>query len=1773
MSDVDEVRRALSAAQEASAAATDARVRAAAAVRHAEAARAAALRTGDRRALRVAEHDLEEARGAASAAGEARLQAREALAAGLGRAAEVVDPRLLVQGMDPRFPVLLFPVRLETRFMTVAGGVGLGTHLSDLAHVTHSSTPRHQLCVRIFPDTCSVDAFGEELTDTEVRDVRAYWTEVWHAAGDEAGERAAWRALVASHGSGRSAWLVATHRPDNPADQPASPEDPQADPVFTDVDTTPGGWNRAPRARGLPDRFVLVTESGGQHAEHLGRPVPPEVFTGPDPLAPPEDQIRPVDGRLEVPDELAWLVDFDRAVADGLGFRVDLNTDQAQGGFDRVYALGVRVLADAEESATELETLVSHHRFSRAGFSLVPQGAPTNNTEDTPSAHSTLDDPDASFDALRAGPVPLEADPRRRLDGQWFADLLGIDPTVLDGVPHAHGADQRDARAMQSLLWPATMGYLLGTALEPVIDDDTVEHARWFFSRHVRGRGSLPAFRVGRQPYGILATTAFSRSAWLRGPQPDLSGRPGFLVGLQRLLALADAEWDGFVGQVPSLGRGAAPVTDPRATLLGILGLHPSAAEFGYRYAEGIEQLVNKAGLAGWYEDLYQTFLQANLDAPARALLAQMGYDGDERAPLLDLYFHGRYAPLKGPLVDDRPLSESEAVRVWATGDRNYLQWLRDAATTSLDTLRTTTGFLEGAPTTLLFLLARHALTLGYAESARTLYHLAGYEATAVRAMRREPPFVHVDPDGPSESRFAPLYVHDPVISPGRDWTVAAHITDVLRVSPGTRVLRDQVDALELLADASTARLERAFTEHVDTVTHRLDAWQLGMVDLQLELMRGIPQDDVDEQVTAVPGPRGVYLGAYGWLEDVRPRRRPTTTPELPEDLAAVFASGPPLQQDPANGGHLLAPSLNQAVTASVLRNGYLTSASPGDPGAMAVNLPSERVRAALDVLTGMRQGQSLAELLGYIFERSLHDSSGLAEADEFISDLRGAFPLRAGHLQSTAPPEGTSVEAIEARNVVDGLALVKHVEQTGATTYPFGLPSAVLDPSASTAQRTALERAVVALQNLRDAVGDLALAEAVHQAVQGSADRAGAALRSVESGHQPPEPEVVRTPATGSTLTLRVGVHLDPAATASAGATPRALAEPAVDAWLASLLPPPAGVGCQVDWTDPVTGAARTATVTLADLGLSARDVVEVLRGGDQAMTELDDRVALHVLTTAAPRPDAVLRIAYREPGTAAVPMFEVVSLARHLRGVLAAARPLRLTDVIPSGEAAPEHDATAVADRSRLVDVKNVLDPLTADALAYLDKWEPLLDDPETHRAALLAGTDDAVDDAVGLLARGAGLAVGGSGWGQAIASRSAQYARTVARVRERVAAWQVRLDVVDAALLAYDTAGAPSDEERLAELARIEGVLVPALSDPADTPVAQRTAVGSLRAAFAARLAGLEAVSEGPSAGLADLRAALLAHLPLTDWDGEPFEVATTETAMLTLVEDVVATVRTLSAELERRSAAAQDALDAHTAAADASARLEALQTCAEALLGEGFLLVPTFTVPVPAATEWAQALAGVPTLLGHLHGAGRAEPVEDWVHSAARVRPAVRDLEQAGLVARAHGLTEPELVPVQLPYTDGPWLAMEFPPDTDVAGEHLLYTAVYPAEFDPMAPVCGLLVDEWTEVLPVDSATAGLAFHYDQPSSEAPQSLLLVTPASGGRTWTWEDVRQAVPDTMRLARQRAVEPVHVGQGPAARFLPATISAITTRGISMSLLYALNNDVHLATTGDEE
>jgi hypothetical protein len=94
------------------------------------------------------------------------------------------------------------------------------------------------------------------------------------------------------------------------------------------------------------------------------------------------------------------------------------------------------------------------------------------------------------------------------------------------------------------------------------------------------------------------------------------------------------------------------------------------------------------------------------------------------------------------------------------------------------------------------------------------------------------------------------------------------------------------------------------------------------------------------------------------------------------------------------------------------------------------------------------------------------------------------------------------------------------------------------------------------------------------------------------------------------------------------------------------------------------------------------------------------------------------------------------------------------------------------------------------------------------------------------------------------------------------------------------------------------------------------------------------------------------------------------------------------------------------------------------------------------------------------------------------------------------------------------------------------------------------------------LPADTQTTGLAFHFDRPSSEPPQTWLLVVPPTPTAAWTWADIVDALHETLDAARLRAVEPDQLDDTAWARFLPAVVTATSLHPITIGIDYGRVN-----------
>ena len=1767
------------------------------------------------------------------------------------------DPRQGIERLNDSTPILMMPVRLETRFKAV--------------NTTAAADQTNQLWVRIYPDDCWIDTFDPVLTEAEVKSAKAYWISVWHAGGIEDQDNAAWVALATSHGSGRAGWIVQQYQPLNMSAKPSklNPRDViltiatetpllaeeeaatvvfwraiwladgDADKsaaatatlkdlvgqarateivvqyvpgnfsapltagatkatvnltvsqlVFPTVDTKQAAWSRAPKAVFLPDRFVFLgyeTENDETPVVALGNPVPSPLVVGPDPSASEAEQIKhdPA-GNLVMPDELKWMADFDQAVSVGMGLRINLTPVQAARGFKRVLVLGLRLSSDAAAAQTELETLLRHHSFSRSGFAIVPQGTPTNNTEATNSGSGRLDDPNESF-ADRTQPLfTPESVWLDKKDGQWLAEYLGVDPAIFINTHRAGSTDQRTARAMSTALWPATLGYWMESRMAPVFSRDAIEQTREFFTRYVIGGGTCPAIRIGSQPYGILPTTLLSDMAWINQRLPGNDGPvfldKGFphsmLAYLRRLypiLLALDKDFRDLSREVSFVGKSG----DPHAVLLDIVGLHPGSVEWSQRYAESLKTFFNRAnlqGLGGFVEKL----IVAIERIAARAKLQGLGYT-DEKDPLiLDLIFNGSHNRLKGGVIDDVPLSEIAPIRAYTTDGRNYIQWLREAANTSLDALYHQQGFKDDkTPTALLYLFLRHALQLGYHDVSIRLHESVGlYDSVKVLQARVDDPFLHIRSNKVvSESRYEPLYTVAPAITGSNTQSVHEFIGSQIAVLPFARYIREQIDALERLKDEPTARLERAFADHIDCCSYRLDAWMLGLVSYQLTMMRNLHDG------LSAPAQRGIYLGAYAWLEDLDPEKKVVTPVRLTDaDLITHFGNKnePPLMRDSMNQGYIHAPSLNHAVAAAVLRNGFISNASPANRQTMAVNLTSERVRTALSLIEGIRAGQSLSDLLGYQFERGLHDRHDMGEADKYIFKLRKEFPLRADRLRSTKTSEGVPIEAIEARNVINGLAFVEHVKTTNNKLYPFGKTSLPPVTDETEAEANAINAEVDRLLESHDAVADLALSEGVYQAVVGNYDRVASTYDAYARGNFPPEPDIVRTPLNGIGLTHRVALHLTAGTDQNTSPipglamTPRAQAEPALNRWIETTLPPLGQIACVVSFREAATEANQTREITLRQLDLQPADLLQLIRDdSQQVMTELDDRIVRFAVVNCGPRPDTPIAIRYMEKQAAKFTVFEVMPLIRNIRRITTKSRPLEATDLTLMDEAQSKQNNEPFVDKTRLDSVHASLLALRNDIVAFKASLDAPLSDLTNRRGEILANADTYVNDIASLLDRASTFAIPQSGWGFAYDFRRRTYEAMLKQCRALVERWDDRL--LDFNTHLTNAAAATTDEAKFSFLAQAERAISTAITVPLPaTPAAlELILTGSKQPAFVAKRNQFDSIRASTRTSVSLLLNDVRALLPITGFDFAEFTLTPVEDEMVRFAQDVSALTAVIIGEMNRRLSQSSDLFLQHDTSAAPADKVKFLSSAARILLGEDFRIFPEFSLTPSQGDEVANALVSSRNgdLFRYLTAPPEPErdpldfPVDAWLYGIARVREKMFAWEQVVTFATALGRPEPTLDPLQLPFlSDDRWLGLEFPPEQKLNKDRLLYTAHFVTPFNKAVRQCGILIDEWTETIPTSSADTGIAFHYDRPNCEAPQTMLLVTPSEFRGSWRWNDLVGALNETLDFAKRRAIEPKHIDNSPYAPFLPATVVATQVHQLTIAVELGLNNKI---------
>ncbi len=733
-----------------------------------------------------------------------------------------------------------------------------------------------------------------------------------------------------------------------------------------------------------------------------------------------------------------------------------------------------------------------------------------------------------------------------------------------------------------------------------------------------------------------------------------------------------------------------------------MLCLHPVSLNYTYRQSINIARGPNASpamlssnftagdafGPNGLFE-VYKNLMMDGVFYPSFNFIDELFPDADKKKQMDYLYsriqqqfsssrhFGNRFIDItpeiKGPIADVKPLTFTDPLsnNIPKPGSAliNYIQWLLE---NFADTILAGNDPANMPSHSLLFLMLRQSLLQAYQEAAlnifqqekmineadrrligsRYQYHFRKWDFGDKKYYNKYITkwhllFKHVDalPELLRDSSFSTFPFFNYLLS--QNFKSAAHYLDQLLKVPLTSIKPAELNtlkyfdashrvyfeklhtiryALKQLQDLPGAELEMLLGEHVDITTYRLDAWLLSLVNQRLQVQRA-------------KQPKGIYLGAYGYVENLRPDAKKT-------DVTASVKNGFKLKEgtiayhDEDNQGFIHAGSIGQAVTAAVLRSAYATNvAGEDEPNRLSVNLSSARVRMALNLISGMRNGQSVGALLGFQFERGLHERYAEAEMDKFIQPFRKAFPLK----QQVEETAGSS--AVYESLTVDGNAMLqlvfdslkwyelksdKTVGQLLKENNFAALPSPIkqtINVGLGGANINIVTNIIVEeidrMADALDSLGDLATCESVYQIVKGNYVRAAAVLDALAQGKSLPDPQVIETFRSGIVVTQRVLLNLQTNIVGgkntfiqsvgwSSTPTQRAKAEPSLNYWLGSTLGSPANYKCQVVLTDK-NSLQTNLDFSLDELGLQPIDIFQ-LNGNED---ELRNVITFHILNS----------------------------------------------------------------------------------------------------------------------------------------------------------------------------------------------------------------------------------------------------------------------------------------------------------------------------------------------------------------------------------------------------------------------------------------------------------------------------------------------------------------------------------------------------------------------------
>lgn len=1152
--------------------------------------------------------------------------------------------------LESKYPVLLLPVKIETRYVSVIG-VSYNKHL--------------ELWVRIFPDQAFLSSFNPILTVSERKDRVLFKKD---SSIDN------WQVLVEKYGQYRASWIIHISEDDLSAQQSDPPMNHSAS-FFL---------------RWLPDSFKIYLSWRDGAAEK-------EIIHDLNP-------IQDLDGLAFSVEADNWFFDFQKAQEKGLATRIvvpKIESDERVKGdyvkhFKRIIAVGIR-REESDTSTAHVRDLLKSHQYT-SSFSFVNYGTPTNNLKGEVSGHASGARYNARESYIRAKDgVPVQVPERDLEDGflkeqvgqypvshktnaEKFSAAMGFEATDFKHNKHADGAESRLFGLVRKATWFALGGQMLRMLFGNHISNEAHEQLWKFYSEYVDPKGPLPTIKLGKLPYGILPVVHLSEL--LRPDRQNdaiLHGNTQDKINLvlaklyKEWLAMAEAKRpfdQDFVGFDQEEDNYVPRMTDVKDSYIGweselkrVLSMEPHSTSYAIR-------LTELSRIPAWYHNLTATPQSIRTYAAPlvhKLLEKKDGYDHlfekteknvTELVDLFYSFFHNeenaeyteqidgilRHAPVfsleglelspwglesfKRSDHSEEPLLPLSFDDDWyATHYKEFLEELVNGDKENL-------VWYKGELSILVDLLLRsyvQALKLYYRDVYYypTTKHLDGVlehrvifveEANSGRIIEKGALIAEIAAGSEGEVKLHAPFTGtiEKTYYKGTDTYEAGQVlSNDLRIvrmkdEQGLQQMKAEMISIgaqiisaiqDLKKDGGKDHLaiqQQALAEVFDLNSHRLDAWLTAIATQRLDWLReGAPADE------DMPDPQksGLYIGAYGWVEDLQMNKEVVAYKEKDNEFASSDFYD-------AKGGIIHCPTPAQAVTSAMFRQSFSTYVheSEDETGTEAevplgnpftINLTSDRIQKSKQFLEGIRQGQDIKALLGYRFERFLHDN----QCDQFIHPLRRAFPLTVNKAEVATLANGErEVEGFPDLTVVNGLALL---DTTPANPDIQGI-----------LQDEKVQEGIKMVANILDGSADLLFYEAGFHMTQGSFSQAAAAMDAAKGIIEPPQIQAMNSRYPGTSLVHKLAMIFEPPSQTLSDpkSNPRAFLEPVLEQWLLGILGPLKAIACTVWLFDQEgTRLGDPVELSLVDLQLGALDFLQLshtILEEENDASELEQRI-----------------------------------------------------------------------------------------------------------------------------------------------------------------------------------------------------------------------------------------------------------------------------------------------------------------------------------------------------------------------------------------------------------------------------------------------------------------------------------------------------------------------------------------------------------------------------------